>query len=323
MDIKKIINEEILNLLEVRHVITPYSPNQRVRKTDIDNNEPLRDSESIVVYHGYSKFDEAILAAKFGLSGKERAKRIYSYESGNNPKGLFVSIDFGTVERQFSGGGVIMEFSTKVSNLEAPVWVGGRSYFVQGEYTKSFKDDDERQQQQLANREKHGESEYEAIRNSDRPELAWALFDGPEHQALFIGDLNPNMITGFWVNERLKNDRRTDGQWQRLSRKDFYKRYVNDENLKTNYLRKAGSSNPDYDNPKRTYSDDYYNKESKWFQPAEDFTVEEFKARLDKHGYDYDEVVNDYIKHWDNDMMSTLFYPKQLEQVKKFYGVRD
>ena len=314
MDIKKIINEEIQNMVEVRHVIPPFGPNQQFRKTDIDNNEPLRDNESIVVYHGYSKFDEAILAAKFGLSGKERAKRIYSYESGNNPKGLFVSVDFGTVERQFAHGGVIVEFSTKVSDLEAPVWVGGRSYFVQGEYTKSFKDDDERQQQQLANRETHGESEYEAISNSDRPELAWALFEGPEKQALFTGDLNPNMIRIFWVNERLKNDRRTDGQWERLSRKEFLKRYDNDKELKTTQHQYSNDKEP-------SYSEDYYSKQSKWFQPAEDFNIDVFKARLDKQGYDYDEFVDDYIKHWDNHIMQTLFYPKQLEQVKKFYGI--
>lgn len=310
MDIKKIITEEIQKLIEVRHVIPPVTSNNQFRKTDIDNNEPLKDNETIIVYHGYSKFEEAILAAKFGLTGKERAKRRYSYESGNNPKGLFVSIDFGIIEREFSGGGVVLEFATQVKNLEAPVWVGGRSYFVQGEYTQSFKDDEERQQQQLANREKHGQSKYEAIRNSDRPELAWALYDGPERQALFVGDLNPNMIRVFWVNEKMKNERRYGGKWERLTRKEFLNRYDNDENLKQKYV---GNDKPEY-------SDNYYDKNQKMFQPAEDFNTDVFKARLEKEGYDYDEVVDTYIKNWDDHMMSTLFYPKQIEQIKKIFN---
>ena len=66
---------------------------------------------------------------------------------GITPTDCFVTTDFKTA-KSFSHSGVI-EFSTKVSDLEAPVWVGGRSYYVQGEYTQSFKDMDEREQQRI------------------------------------------------------------------------------------------------------------------------------------------------------------------------------
>lgn len=127
---------------------------------------PINDSETIRVYHGFNNFDDVEKVLKNGLSGKELAARIYSYEAGNNPYGLFVSVNF-KVAKEFSNG-VVIEFSCKVSDLEAPVWVGGRSYFVQGEYTKSFKDLDEREQQRLINRQKAGENPYDYISKSNR-----------------------------------------------------------------------------------------------------------------------------------------------------------
>ena len=75
MKLKRLITEEIQNLFELRH-ITPYS--------DIENNISLKDDETIVVFHGFNKFEEGLLTAKFGLTGKEHAKRIYSYEAVNN-----------------------------------------------------------------------------------------------------------------------------------------------------------------------------------------------------------------------------------------------
>ncbi len=304
MNIKKVINEEIQNLFEVRY-IKPYQ--------DIENNIPLRDDETIIVYHAFSDFQEGLLMAKFGFTGKETARRRYSYEVGNNPKGLFVSIDFSIIQREFAGGGVIMELATKVSNLEAPVWVGGKSYYIQGEYTQSFKDDEERQQQQLANREKHRESEYGAIANSDRPELAWALYDGPEKQALFVGDVNPNMIRNFWVSDRMKDERRHGGQWVKYSRTEFLQKYYTEENLKTKYV----------GDEKSRYSDKYYDKEQKIFLPAEDFDINKLQKYLTDHQYNYKDFVDSYIKHWDNHIMHTLFYPKQIDGLKQYYGINN
>lgn len=146
MNIKTIIKSTIDEWMnEVRYVNTRYPQSKE--------ETPLSDAETIRVYHGFNKFDDVEKTLTSGLSGRERAKRIYSFEAGNNPRGLFVSVDFETLKNAgFAHSGVIIEFSTKVSNLEAPVWVGGRSYFVQGEYTKSFKDMEEREQQRLLNR---------------------------------------------------------------------------------------------------------------------------------------------------------------------------
>ena len=119
------------------------------------NENPIKETDKIRVYHGFSQFRNGLLAAKYGITGKERAKRVYSYESGNNPKGLFVTTDF-KVAKEFSSGTpfVIVEFDTLYNNLESPTWVGGRGYYVQGEYTQSFKSGDERTAQMMQNRER-------------------------------------------------------------------------------------------------------------------------------------------------------------------------
>lgn len=271
-------------LSEVRYLNTRYPK--------IQKEKPLMDSEVVRVYHGFNTFDDVEKVLKSGLSGKVRAKRIYSYESGNNPYGLFVSVDFNVVKNGFAHSGVIIEFSTKVSDLEAPVWVGGRSYFVQGEYTKSFKDMDEREQQRLINRQKSGESPYDRISKSDRPELADVIFDNPERQALYIGDLNPNMIKYVWYNEILHKERKTNGEWVRMTRKDFINR------LKVN------------------------TKRGKWefFLPNDDFDLDKIVKNLyggdykDKNFYHY--VKNVLNRNGDN-LNNSGFFPKQIKQIIK------
>jgi hypothetical protein len=203
--------ENFLN--EVRYVNTNYPA--------IMTEPPLKDDETIRVFHGFDNFKDVEHILKSGMSGKETARRIYSYESGNNPYGLFVSIKIEVVIRNFAHSGVIFEFSSKLTDLEAPVWVGGRSYFVPGEFTKSFKDLDEREQQRLINRKKQLDNELKSVSLSDRPELAETIFENPERQALYTGDLNPNMIKYMWYNERLHKDRRTDGKWIKYTRKQF------------------------------------------------------------------------------------------------------
>jgi len=283
MELKKYIKSTLRRYLnEVRYVNTNYP--------QIKDEEPLMDSQTIRVYHGFNKFDDVENVLKDGLSGKEKARRIYSYESGNNPYGLFVSVDFDVVKRNFAHGGVIIEFSTKVSDLEAPVWVGGRSYFVQGEYTQSFKDLDDREQQRLLNRQKSGESPYDYISKSDRPELGQTIFDNPEKQALYIGDLNPNMIKSVWYNEVLHKDRRINGPWVRMSRKEFIKKMeIKDEKNKF---------------------DRYY--------PNDDFNIDEFKV---EYGEDYPSAIKAIIYDIDNDytLKQYGFYPKQIKQLRDMY----
>ena len=274
----KITINEYLN--EVRYI----------NDKNIDNEQPLIDTETLRVFHGFNDFNDAEKVIKSGLSGKERAKRIYSYESGNNPYGLFVSVDFNVIKRAgFASSGVIIEFSTKISDLEAPVWVGGRSYFVQGEYTKSFKNMDEREQQRLINRQKAGESPYDYISKSDRPELADAIFDNPEKQALYIGNLNPNMIKYVWYNEKLHRERKINGEWVRMTRKEFINKLK--INTKNNRFLK--------------------------YLPNDDFNFEEF---VDKYyGGDYnDSSLISFLEFYTDDeytLKNIGFYPKQIAKI--------
>lgn len=277
--IRKIIRE---NFNEVRYV--------NVKKPD--KEQPLSESETIRVYHGFNDFEDVKNVLKNGLSGRERARRIYSYESGNNPYGLFVSVDLELIKRAgFAHSGVIIEFSTKISELEAPVWVGGRSYFVQGEYTKSFKDLDEREQQRLINRQRAGESPYEYISKSNRPELAETIFDNPEHQALYVGDLNPNMIKYVWYNERLHKDRKTDGSWVRMTRKEFIKN-ADVDTKRDRYLKYLPNDDFDFDEfVKKYFNGDYKN-----------YSLQRFLE------YDTD---NEY------DLKNLGFFPRQIKQIMK------
>jgi len=284
-----------------------------------EDEDPIKEDDVLTVYHGFNKLDDALVTAKFGLSGKVRARRIYSYESGNNPKGLFVSIDIENIKRGGFSGGVIIEFATKVKDLDAPTWVGGRSYFVQGEYTKSFKDEDERKQQQLANRERASKSDVPAISQSDRPELAETLFQNAEKQALYTGDLNPNMIRAFWVNDTLLKERRIDGSWERISPRQFMKKYYTKENTEEKYV---GDQSP-------RKSDRHNEAEGKMFLPNEDYDegkiqkwiasrYKNIKPELLK------ELIEDFMKEIKtpgNRYLDQYLWPKQIEQVKKKYNL--
>ena len=299
---KKLIKTLLrIKINEVRYINSYWKQNAK--------EQPIKDNEVIRVFHGFSSnagFDEALYTVLYGLSGKERARRIYSYESGNNPKGLFVSVDLDVPKRGFAGSGVIIEFSAKVSDLEAPVWVGGGSYFVQGQYTKSFKDDEEREQQRLKNRERDSASLDPRISQSDRPELAQTIFDNAERQALFVGDLNPNMIKYVWYNEVLHKERRTNGQWVRYTRKDFINKFKEE-----------------WENSKKSVHNRYSDRKAdRIFKPNEDFNENLFIQRLEsKYGegayerwlkYELERKFDDYY-------LKLYFWPKQMKQAKEFY----
>lgn len=92
-------------------------------------DKPLKLNDTIRVYHGVNNPDDVFEFLQKGLSGKDKAKRIYSYEYNNNPYGLFVTKDL-KVAKKFAN--IIIEFQTKISDLENPVWPGG-SYTIQGQ----------------------------------------------------------------------------------------------------------------------------------------------------------------------------------------------
>lgn len=298
-----------MQLNEVR--ILPSDP--FAGKYDFKNIKPFKESDTLRVYHGFYSASDALNIAKFGVSGQELARRIYSYESGNNPYGLFVTLDFKKAKNFASGVDlrIVMEFQCRYSDLEAPVWVGGRNYFVQGEYTKSFKDMEEREAQRMANRQKYSKPEeaYDdpVVYQSDRPELAFTL-RYVEASALFVGNLNPNMIRRFWVTE----SKSTLDAFKPYSRIEFLKKFVN----------------PYVERVKKATRDDYYSyerfrqKESKAFRPNDDFNMDTFIAFLKKEGYSGNKFFKEEIRNYQQTgklsyEMEYFFYPKQLQQIKQ------
>jgi hypothetical protein len=270
------------------------------RQINFDKLEPLKDSDTIIVYHGFYSKSDAEIALTKGLSGQEIARRVYSYESGNNKKGLFVSIDLNVVKR-FASSGIIIEFAAKVSDLEAPMWVGGR-YFKQGEYTKSFTDwnhetgsSKQREEERLRKREEAENSEYNFIRLSDRPELAQSLYLEAENQALFVGNLNPNMIRSVWYNPK----NRYDDNWERLTTKKL--------------IEKLNVKKDKSDFPNRNYL------------PNDEFTIEDFRKRVIKFSKtpeEGEEMFQSYIRHYLKDKYANRyelkqlgFFPKQIEEI--------
>ncbi len=267
------------------------------------DKEPIKDTDKIRVYHGFYSPADALVTLSYGLSGEMRAARIYSYESGNNPKGLFVSTDFNVVKKNFAGSGIIIEFDTRATNLEAPVWAGQDTYFVQGQYTKSFKDDEERNQETIRKREKYRQEDPEGdyhnnrISKSDRPELGDSLYGNYEKQALFIGNLNPNEIKSVWFNEGRYFRNKTNEPWTRYDRKSFLRKYGD-------ILEKDSKGN-----------EKIHRVSNKFFKPNDDFSMEKLKVITDAKGYDWKDVL-DYLKR-DDYIRSQLLWPKQIKQYKE------
>jgi hypothetical protein len=268
----------------------------------LKDQDPIMDTDKIRVYHGFSSYSsaDAYVALTQGLSGQVRAGRIYSYESGNNPNGLFVTISFHTA-KYFGKSGIIIEFDTNATNLEAPVWKGQDSYFVQGQMTQSFKDDEERKAETLRKREKYRAEDPEGkygrnrISKSDRPELADTLFNNNEMQALFIGNLNPNEIKSVWFNERLFKDRRHGGEWVRYHRKDFLRLYGD-------MIRNEHKDNPKLDS-------------DKLFKPNDDFSIDVLKQAAEEQRWNFDDLLK-YIKK-DSYYRDRFLWPKQFKQMQQ------
>jgi len=291
----------------------------------VDYKTPLKDTDVVRVYHGFYDSDNAIEFCKYGVSGKELASRVYSYESNNNPYGLFVTSNFKTA-KYFSRGGaggpaVIIEFQTKVSNLEAPVWPSG-GYTVQGQMSQYWSGEDlksqmaDRERGRLAAREKIKQStrkDIEFAKQSDKPELALSLFYSGEFQALFVGDLNSNMIRAVWVYEGDKTPEYET--FTRMSCKDFLKKY-------------------DIEKPKTDYNRYKSDKSSKYYKPNDDWKgLDDFLKRIQKHYKENDEwmdiirkqVVDD-LKTDSKDLiyhqLQLNLWPKQLKQACEDLGIK-
>jgi len=279
-----------------------------------DNKIILKDTDTIRVYHGFDSVDDAFDVICYGTSGKILPSRRYSYESDNNPFGLFITCVF-KVAKQFTNK-IIIEFAVKVSDLEAPIWPGG-GYTVQGQMSQywngsSIKDRlEDREKARLKTRQEVKNSsrkDIDFIKLSDRPELANILFGSGEYQALFMGDLDPNMIRSIWIYEG--NSAGRYATFTRMSRKEFLKKYLK-KHLKTFKRSQYQRNNP----------------EDKLYKPTEDWKgIKDYINRLEKIRPGASEYIEDHLNSKDNmfdvivDLLYRSLWPKQLEQAAKELG---
>lgn len=321
---------------EVRYIDTTLSQgyDDIVRKKDwkqVYNQEPIKNNETIRVYHGCD-LQTAVQIAIEGVSGKEWHPRKYSYEAGMNPVGLFVSTSFQVVKKfsnPFNGGkeknaSVIIEFSAKASDLDTPVWNNSSSYFGQGSNPMPFKDKEERDKQKELYQSDALKSKYNYIKSSDNPAMAERIFDNSEHQALFIGDLSPNMIKRFWVQPMKRKDYywvEANKEYIPMKRSEFLKEYGNQEfyiNGTNNEYKKIKNTklylpNEDYDGIEGFAK----RMEDKW---AEGNKYIEKEKREGKYDYearikDKAERIEDFLKWNDYDCLKDFLWPKQLIQL--------
>lgn len=222
------------------YIPRPYRKDWR----DLYNQGPIKNDESIRVFHGCN-LNTALEICTKGTSGKVYHPRSYSYETGMNPLGIFVTVNFEKA-KDFgydTKAKCVLEFTVKASDLETPVWNNSDSYFSAGSNPQPFTNADERKAQKAKydrnalnmsddsywdfSKKKRITIDKSHIRNSDKPAMAQNIFNNTEHQALFMGDLNPNMIKYVWVQRRGEN------QYQRYKEKDFV-RLFGENNSKRN-----------------------------------------------------------------------------------------
>ena len=301
------------------------------------NQQSIKNNEKIRVFHGCS-LETACKIAIQGTSGKEPHPRKYSFENGMNPLGIFVTTDF-EVAKDFGNsnqGDAVIEFTASVSDLESPIWNGQDSYFTQGSNPISFKNSDERNAQKMKYRQdsksikdiddydfknnKDRTISMSHVRDSDKPELARSIFMNREHQALFMGDLNPNMIKRIWVNQQQEDGYVHSNQsYQPMTVKEFIKKYGNkewwvgnDNNYQPRYskFRKEKLFNPNDD----VNSFDDLIKASA--NERKDKSIENAKKNLDFMGF-FENPPSQYAI----DCMKRLLYPKQIIQLygKEFF----
>ena len=243
---------------------------------------PVKSGDQFRFFHGFRDFHHAVEVAKYGLSGKEFADRVYSYEGDNNPYGLFVTLDFKKASDFVGayGGQAVLEFVADLEELEAPVWPGG-GYTVQGQMAQYFghgrtgrlkrkeraKDAEAETEEQIA-KDRHGDLDH--IKASEKKYLAYMLTNSSEHQALYVGDLDPKRIAAIHVRKSYQDP------WQRLSRTEFLNLYGELE-FKTK-------------------------KRDKVFAPHEDFDGEEFLRRMSKERGDH---IPTTLGHLWNDILTT------------------
>ena len=263
-----------------------------------EERKPLKNNDVLRVFHAFRDIEDAVSACRHGLSGRTRASRVYSYESDNNPHGLFVSPSLDAV-KQF--GEYIIEFNARVSELEAPVWPSG-TYTVQGQYAQYFAGDKrKREKARKQARERALQTGIASITESDRPELANLLFWGGEPQALFVGHLQPNRIIRVW----LRDDR--GGQAKSIAREEFL-----EQNSDVNFSANTESARA----------------ENRVFRVDEEFDAQQFVERLNaRYGKRYPLTIDQLVNALGSDDTRTMqnelnryVWPKQMPKALLWLG---
>jgi hypothetical protein len=269
--------------------------------------EPLKNSDTIRVYHGTSDTKTLFQSVIFGLSGGTRANRRYSFEANNNPYGLFVTPVLKTA-KEF--GDYIIEFHTKISDLEAPVWPNG-GYTVQGGMSGTFSDNADRENARQKQKEevKTSNTIADYIKQSDSPDVAYWLANFAESQALFVGDLNKNSIRAIWVPH---DPTRVNSKYTRLDRKQFLKK-AEKEGIKTRYNTLV------FPNEEQIIK--HLQSINKVFEPREDASLSELIIRLKKE-YPFlkeraDSSIIALLKQNPDFVEQYLWNKRQIEQIKK------
>jgi hypothetical protein len=285
---------------------------------DPDQIDPLKENEEIRVYHGFYSINDAINIALHGTSGKMRAKRVYSYESENNPRGMFITLDLKTAKKNFAAGTqpTVMQFVVKEDELEPPTWPGG-GWTGQGQMAKYFYEHPAgsrlgRIEKIKQDKEEAKQSKYKSISQSHRPELANLLF-GSEMQALFVGHLEANRIEGFHVQRQQKEYRRVNDPWEFISREQFIKEFSNNFNYE-----RVADDNSKY----RIFTP---NQDFDWQQIAKYFN-DKYRKSLETEVdvYNFIGVImpKDFKKAMSRDVFestfSQYFWPKQLPQLHRW-----
>lgn len=324
--IKKIIKlteEQFRNLFEVRYIDT--STKYKKNPLDVKNQEPIKNGESIRVFHGCN-LETALNVAINGLSGQIKVPRTYSYENGMNPKGLFVSTDFKKA-KYFSydvDTMVILEFTVKSDDLDTPVWNDSFGYFGQGSNPQPFRNREERNKQKQAYQDYSRNSEDYYVRMSDNPAMAERIFNNVEHQALFIGNLNPNMIKRFWVKKNGGSD-----SFIPLNRKEFLKIYGNKEFSYNHYRPSEKRKIVRDNNYPYLPNDNFISFEDMARRELDLFYKDKPKLRMKYSDEQYNEKVqktaNEYKNYYENALenndydtlrqFSSMLYPKQMKQL--------
>lgn len=252
----KIIDSAVKNIINEVRYIPSYVDYVDYHQYDFNSHDPINKNENIRVFHG-TDMKTAMMFAKNGINGTQRANRRFSYETGMNPHGLFVTTSFNKATDFFGNGNssegyVVLEFTVNEADLDTPVWNGQGTYFGQGSNPIPFRNKEERDVQKQKYNDEANQDEKPFIRNSNNPALAKRIFDNNEHQALFFGQIGPNQIKRFWVKRKDNNYK-----WEKYNLSQF--------------LHKFGNENKGI-------------KQTKLFTPNEDFiSIEDMMERAMKH----------------------------------------